>query len=154
MPSNGTARHDPPRLVDEAQHRQHRDALAAARLADEPEHLAPCDGEVDTVDGVYVAGARAEPRAQAGTSSSGGAVSGGASLTVAGDLGGRPDASSIEVRRRCSPSGDRRASLIAGALRGSRASRSASPSRLNASTLRKIISPGKNTRCGALRMLR
>ena len=62
----GAARHDPPRLLDEAQHRQHRDALAGTRLADEPEHLAAPDGEVDTVDRVNVAGARAEPRSQPG----------------------------------------------------------------------------------------
>ena len=60
------ARHDATRLVDEPQHRQHRDALARAGLADEAEHLTPAHREVDAVDGVHVAAAGAEPRAQSG----------------------------------------------------------------------------------------
>ena len=58
------ARDDPTGLVDEAHHRQHRDALAAARLADEAEHLALADGEVDAVDGVDLSGTGVEPGAQ------------------------------------------------------------------------------------------
>ena len=58
------SRDDPTRLVDEPHHRQHRDALAAARLADESEHLALAHREVDAVDGMDLAGPGAEPGVQ------------------------------------------------------------------------------------------
>ena len=57
---------DPTGRADQAQHREHRDALARARLADEPEHLAPADAEVDAVDRLHDAVGREEPRPQAG----------------------------------------------------------------------------------------
>ena len=50
----------------QAQGREHGDALARARLADEAEHLALAHAEVDTVDRLHDAVAGEEPRAQAG----------------------------------------------------------------------------------------
>ncbi len=65
MPSNVT---EPetirPGLVDETHHRQHRDALAAARFADEAEHFPAAHREVDAVDGVNLTRAGLEPRPQ------------------------------------------------------------------------------------------
>ena len=52
---------DPAGLVDESQDGKHRDALAAARLTDETEHLALAHREVDAIDGMHLAGPRVEP---------------------------------------------------------------------------------------------
>ena len=55
---------DPPRFGHELQQRVHADALARAGLADEAEHLAPPDGQVDAVDRLHDAVTGEEPRPQ------------------------------------------------------------------------------------------
>ena len=118
-----TARDLGGRDVQQPHDRQRRHGLAAARFAHHPERAAPPDGEADAVDGLDRAVHDVEPRPQ---------VAHVEQMARRGRLASRP----ARWRWRSSSGHSR--------VRGSRASRSPSPMKLIARTVRAMAMPGNS----------
>ncbi len=116
-------------MTDQPHHRQRRHRLAAARLADQAQHLAPVDVQVDCVHCVHHAVAGVEEGLEP--------------IDLQQTLPDIDHGGNVDVDGVVRIDGGHRFKV------GSRASRKPSPIRLKPSTVIMMARPGKNTRCGA-----